>query len=420
MALVDAGPSLDNRAPGARRVAAVGVGGASPGLERDEGLPLGKKMDKEDVIYGKVALNRVSWSKIVEAVTPIAIPSTLLSEAKKTLAEARQEKLSKPYVKVGQAGNDLVLRIKEDKTMGKEIDAVLVKNYKQAVETLDKKTAKVVEEMNLTLDNGVDAQLDGLPEMFKRIRELIGQNKTTDAENDVVKVRTRFINIAKTLREPKEMAEATAPKYGVDPGEIDLKKFSERIARARRRWKELKAEFEKVEGEFDRHSESAGLADPVASKNDGNYRRDYQEVVDKFKETLEKLRPFAPKMQVIANAAATFPAMCREADDPAEPLKRAGQMFQAARVIEKQSSDQLFHIRERAGDCCTLRDAKNLDLTDRQALLPYMTRGMTLNQKVIALKESSFDLLEEGLDILIDRFDDPVAVDLIKRVKQRK
>ncbi len=52
--------------------------------------------------------------------------------------------------------------------------------------------------------------------------------------------------------------------------------------------------------------------------------------------------------------------------------------------------------------------------------MPFMTRGMTLNQKVLMLREEAFDLMTEGLDLLIDKFDDPVAFDIKKRVLARK
>ncbi len=308
---------------------------------------MGKKMDKDDVIYGKVALTSVSWNKIEEAALPIKIPPNLLGEAKRKLKEVQKQKLTKPYVKVGLAGTDLVLRIKEDKTLGEEIDAVLVKNYKKQRDDLDQKCAGVIREINTIIKSGVEDQIAGVPAMMDKVRDYLANHKTTDAENEVIKIRTRFVNIGKSIRTPEMMVKVEAEKLGVPPEEVDLKKVLPRLNAANAELRKVQAEFAKLERDFENHLDTVALNDPVASKNDPHYQRDYQEVVDKFKETLGRLQPFSGKLQVVLSKAQQFQQSCQTVNDPAEALRLAGKLFEVANVLVDQSKGILFDIRER-------------------------------------------------------------------------
>lgn len=95
---------------------------------------------------GSVGLTAVDWEKIKKAILdevgdePIATP---LAGAKKAVDDAKKDKnLVKAYVKVGLVDGNMVLRIKDVRTLvDKEIDAVLVKQFKQKKDAHDKMVA---------------------------------------------------------------------------------------------------------------------------------------------------------------------------------------------------------------------------------------------------------------------------------------
>lgn len=100
---------------------------------------MGKAMDKSSVIYGgktTVGLTSVNWTEIERLILeqvgdePLATP---LAGARKAVDAAKKDKsLEKAYVKVGLVGKDLVLRIKDVRTLiDKEIDSILVKQFEQ-------------------------------------------------------------------------------------------------------------------------------------------------------------------------------------------------------------------------------------------------------------------------------------------------
>ena len=113
---------------------------------------MGKSMDKATVIYGgktTVGIGSVNWTEVERLIKeeigdePIGTP---LAGARKAVDEAKKDKsLDKAYVKVGLVGSELVLRIKDVRTLvDKEIDSILVKQFKQKKEA----HAKMLEHLN--------------------------------------------------------------------------------------------------------------------------------------------------------------------------------------------------------------------------------------------------------------------------------
>ena len=103
---------------------------------------MGKTMDKATVIYGangNVGLSAVKWGDVEEAILdqigdePI---TSALNGAKRAVEDAKKDKtLDKAYVKVGIVDGNLVLRIKDVRTLiDKELDTLLIKQFKQKKE----------------------------------------------------------------------------------------------------------------------------------------------------------------------------------------------------------------------------------------------------------------------------------------------
>lgn len=144
---------------------------------------MGKTMDKSSVLYGSngtVGLNAVNWDVIKKAILdevgdePIG---TALAGAKSAVNEAKKDKnLQKAYVKVGLVGSDLVLRIKDVRTVvDKEIDTVLVKQFPQKKSAHDKMVALAGKTNG---DKGTVVSLDPKDSTIKTSAQSIANDRT--------------------------------------------------------------------------------------------------------------------------------------------------------------------------------------------------------------------------------------------------
>jgi hypothetical protein len=110
---------------------------------------MGQKMDKTTVIYGQskdLAPKDVKWAEVEKAIKAKIGDEEIegLQNAKTAVAQAMaNKKLQSPYVKVGEIGDNLVLRIK-DKGLLKdtEKDTILVKDYKAKKQAFANKPAQ--------------------------------------------------------------------------------------------------------------------------------------------------------------------------------------------------------------------------------------------------------------------------------------
>jgi hypothetical protein len=132
---------------------------------------MGKTMDKATVIYGadqKVNLTNINWEEMQTAILaqigdePIG---TAIAGAKKAVDEAKKDKgLQKPYVKVGLVDGSLVMRIKDPRPLiDKELDTVLVRQFKQKKEAYQKMLGKT----GGGSDKGVVVSLDPKDDVIK-------------------------------------------------------------------------------------------------------------------------------------------------------------------------------------------------------------------------------------------------------------
>lgn len=144
---------------------------------------MGKTMDKSTVIYGasgSVGVAAVDWEKVKKAILeeipdePIATP---LAGAKKAVEEAKQNKnLVKAYVKVGEVDGNLVLRIKDVRTlMDKEIDTVLIKQYKQKKAAHEKMVA--LQKNKNGNDKGVVVSIDPNDDTIKTSAQSVASER---------------------------------------------------------------------------------------------------------------------------------------------------------------------------------------------------------------------------------------------------
>jgi len=142
---------------------------------------MGKTMDKASVIYGAngaVGLTSVNWKAIETAIEDKIGPEGIMwSPAKKAVEEAKSNKnLVKAYVKVGEVNGDLVLRIKDVRTLvDKEIDTTLVKQYKQKVVAHEKMVA--LQKDGAKDDKGVVVSLDPKDKVIKPSSESIAKER---------------------------------------------------------------------------------------------------------------------------------------------------------------------------------------------------------------------------------------------------
>jgi hypothetical protein len=144
---------------------------------------MGKTMDKSTVIYGangSIGLGSVNWDQIKKAILdeigdePISTP---LAGAKQTVDKAKNDKtLVKAYVKVGIVDGNLVLRIKDVRTLvDKEIDTILVKQFKQKKEAHEKIVA--LQAKGGAGDKGVVVSLDPKDKVIKPASESIATQR---------------------------------------------------------------------------------------------------------------------------------------------------------------------------------------------------------------------------------------------------
>lgn len=145
---------------------------------------MGKSMDKATVIYGgktTVGIGSVNWTEVERLIKeeigdePIGTP---LAGARKAVDEAKKDKsLDKAYVKVGLVGSELVLRIKDVRTLvDKEIDSVLVKQFKQKKEA----HAKMLEHLKKGAggDSGKVVSLDPKDKTINESSRLVATHRT--------------------------------------------------------------------------------------------------------------------------------------------------------------------------------------------------------------------------------------------------
>src|SRR6476660_7079906 len=142
---------------------------------------MGKTMDKATVIYGadqKVNLTNINWEEMQTAILaqigdePIGIA---VAGAKKAVDEAKKDKgLQKPYVKVGLVDGSLVMRIKDPRPLiDKEIDTVLVRQFKQKKEAYQKMLGKT----GGGSDKGVVVSLDPKDKVIKDAAESVSKQR---------------------------------------------------------------------------------------------------------------------------------------------------------------------------------------------------------------------------------------------------
>jgi hypothetical protein len=145
---------------------------------------MGKTMDKATVIYGangSIGLGAVNWDQIKKAILdeigdePISTP---LAGAKQSVEKAKNDKtLVKAYVKVGLVDGNLVLRIKDVRTLlDKEIDTILVKQFKQKKDAHEKMVA-LQAKGGVPGDKGVVVSLDPKDKVIKPSAESIATQR---------------------------------------------------------------------------------------------------------------------------------------------------------------------------------------------------------------------------------------------------
>jgi len=138
-------------------------------------------MDKATVIYGadqKVNLTNINWEAMQTAILaeigdePIG---TAIAGAKKAIDEAKKDKgLQKPYVKVGLVDGSLVMRIKDPRPLiDKELDTVLVRQFKQKKDAYQKMLAKT----GNGSDRGVVVSLDPKDKVIKESADSVAKQR---------------------------------------------------------------------------------------------------------------------------------------------------------------------------------------------------------------------------------------------------
>jgi hypothetical protein len=207
---------------------------------------MGTTMDKDKVIYGQghgVPLNQINWNALQQAiVAEVGLERvTGLADAKNAVTAAqRNPALQSPYVKVGMAGNDLVLRIKDKRTLkDKEIDTVLIKGYKAKLQDYRRKLEAV---KNAGMQQADPALLKKMIDTISQCLEgelpnptSIGEAKKAVAERDFGLAFAKVGGLSKMIRNAKShlrkldvFAEEVCKTNHWDIRHVDLKKLTKK------------------------------------------------------------------------------------------------------------------------------------------------------------------------------------------------
>jgi hypothetical protein len=385
-------------------------------------------MDKAAVIYGQangVLLDQVNWTTIQQAITAELGPEpvTGLNDAKKAVANAKKNQaLNNPYIKVGLAGGDLVLRIKDKRTLlDKEIDTVLIRGYKAKLENYRKNLKKaenadlqeadseVVKKMTIEFNSSIAAQLPNPTQVAaakKAVEERDYQQAIVKVGGLAKKVRTGLNN----LRKFDVFLSEICKSRNWDLRHVDQKKFSKKKA-------EVLAVLEKTEKIVSKlESETATIEHeqpaPATSNAgaDQNYRNRFDLVLSTNQQIIRELQGILNQGNVLLQNAVSVAGQgerAKTADAAGEVTTAATQINSRFRSLLKVMIDTQYPMRHGLGNSAT----KQMTADDvKNVFSPLNTKSMNLTGKTIEVFRGVQAQLEPVLEDLAARFPEHRAV----------
>jgi hypothetical protein len=237
-----------------------------------------------------------------------------------------------------------------------------------------------------------------IPGILDKAEDCLKKKDTRGAETQLQNAKGKIKYAVLAVNKPQEAIGVQEKNAGLTPGKILPKEFASHLNPAKTLIKDLYARVEKLEAEFD---EADVLTDPSTSKGDEAYKKKYEAILKAYKDTLSKLQGLPAKMNELFKKAQQVNGNPLLEKNPEGMVKVIEKLIADTEAIEKESAETLFDIREDGGKTVQLRKAAKLEEEDTKSFGPFMTRGMTMNGRVLSAKIKLEDELREALETII-------------------
>lgn len=246
-----------------------------------------------------------------------------------------------------------------------------------------------------------------IPEILDKAEAFIKQGDARSAETQLQNANGKIKYCVTALNKADAVRNAEKDN-GLTPGKLSLKDFASRLNPCKNT---LKALYKRVEGLEEQLDDMGEGADPVPSKSDPAYKKKFDEVMKAYKEVLKEIDSFIGEAKELHKKCQSFNGNPLLEKNPDGMVKVADKLNKDFIKVKADSAKALHDIRESTGKVVKMRVAAKFEEQDVKAFGPLMTRGMTLNGRIIALSNKGVDELREGLDTIINGANQAAAKD---------